>query len=105
MLTVTQSVICRLKEEEKRFCHLPHVDRALHKQLKKSCHFHKDTAISDFVSLKGIKCVSETIHTHAYVVHSVELHCAMQEAHIQTKVQHTLSHLLFNISAPLLLPA
>lgn len=26
----------------------------------------------------------------------------MQGAHIQTKIQHTLSHLLFNISAPLL---
>lgn len=80
-------------------------------QRKKCGHvfFHKETAVSDLVGLVWIKCVSdifpETIHTHAYVVHGVEQHCAVQEAHIQTKIQHTLSHLLFNISAPLLSPA
>lgn len=49
--------------------------------------------------------VKKTLMLASRIVQSVEQHCAIQDAQIQTKIQHTLSDLLFNISAPLLSPA
>lgn len=121
MLTVMQILLFvnqKKKMGEEILLFFSHVDRDLHKKQQQKCgcmSFSQRKQRFFWFSRAWIKYVSgtspKTIRTHAHThtrIHYTRCRtvlCHARNTYTGYRMQHALSHLLFNISAPLLSPA